>query len=373
MNHNFRFLGAAALGLASSLGLAGAAAAETPVNIVFGTYMPPDATLNANGIIPWLDAVTEASDGSITTQFVGGGAVVTSKNNLFAVKDGLVDGAFVSALYFPNELPVSNLFVNMGSGLQDPLAASAALTETFEFECPACTVEMAEWNIRSLGSWVSPPYDMLCTKEVRTLDDMKGLRVRASGHAVALSGAIGATSANFTVPELYEALQRGQVDCTFGSVGWLTSYSLGDSAKFDIDLNGGGIVNPSLIDVRADLWAEMTPQQRQILIDAAPIGVAGAVFGYIEQERATLADTDAGITVVAPDSGVVKALQDQVGLDVDKAVEAAKSKGVESAPEIAAAFLANYEKWQGILTGDETREEYAEVLAEKIYSRMSAE
>ena len=363
----------AAIGACTTLGLLGASVAQAEVNVVFGTYMPATATLSAEAVIPWLDRVEELGGGEITTQFVGGGTVVTAKNNLFAAHDGLVDGATIAALYFPNELPVSNLFINMGSSIDNPLAASAALTETFAFDCPACDAEMERWNLHSLGAFVSPPYDLLCTKEVRSLADMKNLRVRASGHAVPLAAAMGATAANFTVPELYEALQRNQVDCTFGSVGWLTSYSLGDSAKFDIDIPGGSIVNPTLIDVRADLWETLTAKQRTALIEAAPIAVAGSTFGYLAQEQATLADPLSGITVIKPDADVLDALRAQSKLDIANAIATAQAKGVTTAPEIAEKFLANYAKWKGILKGDETREQFAELLADKIYSRMPVE
>lgn len=373
MGYKSRFLRNAILGVLAPIGLAQMASAEDTLNIVFGTYLPPDDSLAEHGIIPWLNKVTETSDGNIATQFIGGGAVVNAKDNLFALKNGLVDATAVTALYFTNELPVSNLFVNMGGGMQNPLAATAALTETFAFNCPACDAEMEKWNVMSLGAWVSPPYDLLCTKEVKNMDDMKGLRVRASGHAVSLSSAIGATTTNFTTSELYEALQRGQVDCSFGSVGWMTTYSLSDSAKFDIDLNAGGVVNPTLIGVRADLWKQISPAQRKILLESAPLGIAGAVFGYIEQEEETLADAKRGITVVTPDADVVSALATQVDADVSKAVELAKSKGVDSAAEIAETFLASYEKWKGKLDGNETREEYAQILSEEIYSRMISE
>ena len=360
----FAFIGMTAM-------VAGPALAET--NIIFGNYSGPESTLNAEGIIPWLDAVKEASGGDLATQFVGGGALVKTKTGLFAIKDGLVDGLFLPALYYPAELPVSNLFVKLGAVMTDPMVSAAALSETVAFDCPACDEEFAQWNIKSLGSWVSPPYDLMCTKPVDTLEGMNGLRIRASGHAVTLAGALGATAANFTITETYEALQRNQVDCSLGNAGWLTTYSLGEAAKFVVDVNAGAVASPTVIGLRADLWSELTTEQRQLFIDKAPIAISGVVFGYSEQEAATLADEAGGYTVLTPEAAVTDALAAQAAIDAETAASKAIEAGVTSAPEIVEAFLANYKKWEGLISGDETREEYAALLAREIYDRMSAE
>lgn len=141
-----RFMKAA---VAAAIGFAGAAHAET--QIVFGNYSGPEQPLNSRGFMPFLEALTVESGGAITTTFAGGGAVVTAKTALFSLRDGLVDGAFVPTVYFPAELPVANIFVNLGAMMSDVQAAVGALNEVMLLDCPECDAEFERWNMRFLG------------------------------------------------------------------------------------------------------------------------------------------------------------------------------------------------------------------------------
>ena len=343
--------------------------AHAQVNFVFGNYSPPAATLNAKGIIPWLEEIEKRSGGAINTEFIGGGSVVTTKTGLTAMRDGLVDGAFLSTIYLPAETPVTSIFVDLGANLSNTMAASGALIETMMFDCAACLDEMKAWNVQPLGSWSTPGYDLLCTKEVKNLKDLKGLRIRASGHTVPLVDALGATPANLTMTEVYEALQRNQVECTFGSAGWLESYSLGESAKYVLDLDAGGVPSPVLIDVRRDLWEGLTEDQKKIFVDTAPIAVAGATWGYLDEESRALGLSEKGYKLVQPDNDVPEAIAVQAEKDTAAAIEKAKAKGVDDAQEIANVFLANYERWVELTKGIESRDAYAALLSKEIYSR----
>src|SRR3546814_2387778 len=79
-----------------------------------------------------------------------------------------------------------------------------------------------------LSAVSATPYHLLCTKAVKSLADLKGLKVRAASSSAALVQALGATPVNVAVTEIYEALQRGQVDCTLGPIPHLKNYALAD-------------------------------------------------------------------------------------------------------------------------------------------------
>lgn len=355
--------------IAASVAMGIGAPLTAQTSILYANYSAPTATLNAHGIIPFLELAEELSEGTLSTQFVGGGSVVTTRTTLFAMRDGLVDGVFLGSLYFPSELPVNNLFVDMGSAVDNAMATSGALAETFLFNCPECLQELSDWNVHFLGSWSTTPYDLICSRPIQTLADFQGLRIRASGHTVSITDALGAVATSLTVTEIYEALQRNQVDCSFGVPGWLESYSLGDSAKYLLDLNAGAVMNPVLLSLRRDLWEELTEQQRRALVGAAPLGMAGAVFGYIEEDAAALARTDRGYTVLEPEQVVLDAIAQQASLDVQRAVDTAVSRGVANAQEIAENFLETYARWVQLVDGVNTQDEYSQVLQREIFDR----
>lgn len=350
---------------AASLAVAAPAAAET--SFVLGQYSGPNQPLNARGMIPFLDALQERSGGEIQTSFAGGGAVVTAKTTLHALKDGLVDAAFVPTVYYPAELPVGNIMVNLGAMLSNVPAAIGAMNEVMLLDCPECDAEAAQWNMRYIGSWSLTPYDLICTKPVRTAADVQGLRIRSAGHTVPLATALGASPINVPSSEVYEVMERGQVDCAFSPPNWLDANSLGEVAKFVTDVNAGAVPNPHFLMMREDLWQDLTADQQALIMELSPMASAGGYFGTLETDETALAAE--GIETIAPDETLVAAMEAAAKEALPTAVASAKEKGVENAQEIAERFLAAYEKWKGLVEGVDSEEAYAELLRKEIFAK----
>jgi len=346
--------------------------AHADVNYMYGDSGAPSEPRPAKATIPWLEAIKEKSGGDIQTQFFGGGAVVTAKNSLMAMRDGLIDGAFVSSIYFPAETPVMSLFVNLGSVLVDPVVSAAAITEMTVLDCADCKADLEKWNVFTFGAWVLPSYNLVCKKPLTTLDEMKGLRVRASGHTVTMANALGMVPVNVTYTEVYEALQRNQVDCTFGSSVWLESLSIGDVAKNVINVQAGGVPAPSTYNIRKDLWESLTPAQRQIFIDTAPQVIAAGAFSYLEEEARILNEPGKGYQFLEPDQAVRAAMKAQAEKDGLAAVEKAKKAGVANAQAIYEMLLEKYAKWAKIRESVSTPAELVPHLKREIFDHMAA-
>lgn len=354
---------------AALMGLATAASAETPM--VFGQYSGPNQPLNARGIIPFLEAVESETNGAIETTFAGGGAVVTAKTTLFNLRDGLVDGAFVPTVYYPAELPVSNVFVNLGAMLSDVPAAIGAINEVILLDCPECEEEYASLNMHFVGAWSLTPYDLMCAEPVRTLDDIKGIRIRAAGHTVPLTTALEASPINVPSSEIYEVLERGQVDCVFGPPNWLRANSLGEIAKYTTDVNAGTIPNPSTFMLRADFWDALSAEQQAAIMRQAPLGIAGAYFGTLETDLSALNEEGAGYELITPDASLQSAMEAAAAMAFEAAVAKGEEQGVENARAIAERTLAAYQRWQGLVEGVETEEAFARLLQEEVFSKQA--
>lgn len=82
------------------------------------------------------------------------------------------------------------------------------------------------FNAEVLAIAPYPPQVVFCNHEIATLDDMIGLKVRASGRMTAkLLEALGAEGVNVSFSEVPGALQNGVVDCAVTGAG--SGYSAG--------------------------------------------------------------------------------------------------------------------------------------------------
>lgn len=362
-------LGLAGPAFAAVLAL-GSVQAQAGTTYVYGDFASPSEPRTEGSLKPWLKELTEKSNGDIKTEYLGGGAVVTVRNGMQALDDGLVDGAFVATIYLPSESPVNSLFINTGAQLTDTLASTGALTETLLLGCPECRGEMEKSNVKTLGSWAMPSYSLLCKQPIQSLADAKGLRIRASGHMVTLAQAIGATPVNLTISDVFEALQRNQVDCSFGSIVWMDSLSLGDVIKNVVRANAGSVATPSMFNIRKDMWDSLSKEDKAVFLDTVPHAVAMNAFAYIDADERVMKE---GYTDITPDADLLKAIRDQADADIPGAVKVAQDAGVADAQQIVDTFMVTYKKWEDLTRDIETPEAFEDLLRKEIYSKLPAD
>lgn len=354
------------LGLVACLAAGAGAAQETPMSFGYAEAANSDTVKDL--IQPWLDGVEKYSDGTIGTEFLGGGSVVTFQTAIQSLEGGLVDATMVATLYFRKELPINTLLVDYGAAFNDRYAALAALTEMVLEQCPECSAEAEQVGARVVFPWVSEPYNLICREPVNSLEDMKGKRVRATGLMALVVEEMGATPSNITIAELYESLQRGVVDCALASTYWLDTLSLKEVTKQIIDVDTIINISPTFISVGGDFLEGLTDDQKAALSLAVPEALANSIFTDVQHRNDVISENAATITLTpAPDWATV-AMERAAEKMRAEAIEIAKNSGVENAEEITARFGALYEKWQAEFAGKEiNQEQLAQFLAERFY------
>lgn len=366
-----------ASGLAALVAAAGliASQANAATEIIYGSYNAPSATLTKDGAVPWFEEAKRLSNGSLTFNYIGGGALVGTKTAVTGIRDGIVDAAMIVDLYYPNELPVSYTMAALGALLKDSRVAAAAVTEVHMTNCPECVEELARYNIKFLGGYSTAAYNLLCRSPARSLDELKGKKIRAPGAIGRMATAIGAVPVNVTISETYEALQRGQLDCTFGAAGWLDTYSFGDVAKHVTLIGTGGAFGGPMLNISLDKWKELTKEQRQALVDAAAVGVAGASFGYENDDDTALSKAqEKGYQVAQPSEDLVAAIEAYREADVQVVIKQSTERGVKNAADIVDRFRKASDKWTAIVAevGDD-KDAFVEALRREIYSKVKVD
>ena len=136
--------------------------------------------------------------------------------------DGVYDVAMTVADYAVADAPELE-------GLDVPLVALTADEARAMVDAARPMVEdiyNARFNSHVLAIAPYPPQVVFCNADVAGLDDLKGLKVRASGRMTAkFLEALGAEGVNVAFSEVPGALQKGVVDCAVTGAG--SGYSAG--------------------------------------------------------------------------------------------------------------------------------------------------
>ena len=154
--------------------------------------------------------INSASQGQINIKVFGAGELVPAYESFDAVRNGVADMCHDSPYYWISKHPATVFFSTLPSGLSSSEQTSWLLygggqelwKELYNkfgliaFPCGNAGLQMFGWF----------------KKEINSLDDLKGLKVRMSGiHAEVLSR-IGAITVNIPGGEIMTSLQTGVVD-----------------------------------------------------------------------------------------------------------------------------------------------------------------
>ena len=163
--------------------------------------------------------------------------------------------------------------------------AQERVHETFH-KHPYIVKELAGWNATMFTSNLLPQYEFMGKgKPPKTLDDWKGMRVRAIGGIGDAMKRLGAVPTSMDSTEVYTALERGVVDAVSLPATYAhASFKLFEISKwFTENLSPGTQACPTGINL--DAWNALPEQYKQLVQEAKPLAYAILKKAYREADE----------------------------------------------------------------------------------------
>lgn len=159
---------------------------------------------------PLKKELEEKSKGRIKVAIHPGGALAAAPAHYENVVAGAFDIGWTLQGYTPGRFPLSGI-VELPFLWSSAQEATRVFWQMFE-ELPALQNEYRD--VKVLATWTHDLGQLYTTaKPVRTLEDMRGLKIRAPGPVqVSMLRALGAVPVTMPAGEIYDALERGVVD-----------------------------------------------------------------------------------------------------------------------------------------------------------------
>ncbi len=371
-----RFQSPAVAGLSVALpmlALPGLAVAET--DVLYGSFAPATSAFSTGYLEPWIEEITEATDGSVRFNYVPGGGVVDMRTAVSGIRDGVVDGAFYVTVSYASDLPVLFMLSELiGLGASNA-ARIGAFNEFVVEDCPECQAELDDWNQQFLGGYSLGEYYLFCTSPVATAEDFDGLRIRSIPPYSRLLGAVGdVVPVTVGITESYEALQRGQVDCHAGPASTYVTYSFIDVADYVVELSSGASFGGTVFALSQDKWDEFSSEEKRAILRATADASAHGAIAYAQEDAAALeAAREQGSTVASVDDAVKAVFASWIEANTTGAAERAAERGVDDAQAIVDRFLPYVEKWNALVPVDEDEAAIADVFWNEIYADYPSE
>ena len=359
------------------VGLVLAASAALPVraaDLVYGSWLPAREYMNAKVMPGLFDQIEKETNGQIKWRIIPGGQVADGKGTFNAVQNNVMQAGIGIASYLPSALPSVYVIYSSVIPGEDVVAASGAALETMTLHCPSCIEESKKMNSVLLAGWVAAPYQLLCREPVRTVDQIKGKRIRATGGTGEELKTAGAVVVAGSLVEAVSLLQRGGLDCVLGNTDWLRTIGYADFTKNVTD-HSFGMVGPAVgFLLNRATWNGFTPDQKKVHVRAAARQTAETAIGsFIVGNEASLAwaKKNKGVKVVKGDKSLDRLTESYVKSQRAHIVAQGKELGVGDPGAIYDAYVKAYERWKPLSKqiGRDPKK-FEEAIMREIYSKV---
>lgn len=111
-------------------------------------------------------------------------------------------------------------------------------------------------------------------KEIRTLEDIKGVKIRVGGGGVLMAKRLGAIPVAMSATKAHESLQRGTTDAAFFPYESINGFKLAKLVKFHLEIPGGLYTTSFYIAMSGKRWDSLPASAKAALNKAG--GAAGS-------------------------------------------------------------------------------------------------
>jgi len=250
-----------------------AASAKT-ITLSFSQQNPEKAWGSVNAMQPWIKNVEKAAKGTIKIKGYYSQTLNKGPDTWKSVRDGIADIGWCFHAYWPGMTSLSDVISLPSLPFTTSEEASAALWKLYE-KYPTMREQYKDNHILLL--YTTDPYFLITTKkQVKTLEDIKGLKIRMmGGPSTEMMKALGGVPVSVPMPENYMALQKGVTDGMGAPWEATNSFRLYEVVKYYTTGTNFPVVYFS-IAVNKATWNKLPKVAQDALTNAS--GLEGAKF-----------------------------------------------------------------------------------------------
>lgn len=305
---------------------------------------PKESSLT-KGFDAYLDEIEKQSNGRIKFERYYSESLVKVADTLEAVGTGIADIALLIPGYTPAKNPLATI-ESLPALWENQWPGTMAYRTLFE-KYPQLGEEFEKNNVKVVGHANMPSYYIISNKEaVNSFDDLKGLKMIASGNMGVLADAMGATPVGVVITESYEAMEKGTVDGAFLGLTSSSTYGMHELAKsvWKLPIGSSGLV----YGMNLNTYNELSDDLKEIIDNAALKNISD--FHKIYQEEGETASLkkyeEAGVEIIEPTQKDIEDLQKLAKNTIWKKWIDEESKMDYPAEEILDTFLEDIKKYE---------------------------
>ncbi|WP_147819239.1 TRAP transporter substrate-binding protein [Salidesulfovibrio onnuriiensis] len=236
------------------------AMAET-VTLRYSNFFPP-THVQSKLAEEWCREVVKRTNGEVQIEYYPGGTLTKAQQCFDGVEQGMSDIGLSALAYSRGRFPVMAA-VDLPLGYKSGAAATAVANAVYEKFRPK-----AFRNVQVMYFHAHGPGILHTAKvPVKRLSDIKGLKLRATGNSGKLVQALGGTPVGMSMPDSYQAIQKGVVNGGMYPVETNKGWKMAEVVDYMTETYPVAYTTTFFVVMNRDKWNELSDENRRVITE----------------------------------------------------------------------------------------------------------
>lgn len=248
------------------------------IKLSYSVFFPP-THVQCIAATNWAHEIQQRTGGRVQITVYPAGSLTKADQCYEGVIKGISDLGMSCFAYTRGRFPLLE-------GLDLPLGYPDGATATRLANTIIQKYQPAELNdVKMLYVHAHGPGILASKKPVHSLDELKGMKVRATGLSAKIVEALGATPVAMSQPETYEALAKGVVEATLCPIETLKGWKQGETIEYVVDATAIGYTTAMFVVMNKNKWAALPADVQQVFTEVSQEWIAkhGAAWDEADQ------------------------------------------------------------------------------------------
>ncbi|MFP4476916.1 MAG: TRAP transporter substrate-binding protein [Desulfatibacillaceae bacterium] len=264
-----------------ALTLLGGAAhgADAKVTLSYSIFFPPTHA-QAKTAMGWAKEIERRTNGEVVIETHAGGTLTKAPEVYQGVVDGISDIGNSCFAYTRGRFPVMEA-VDLPMGYPNGMVASKVADSFAKQVMPKELRDVKVLYVHAHG-----PGLLHTQKPVRELEDIKGMKIRATGLSAKVVEALGGVPVAMAQPKTYENLKRGVVEGTLGPIEVLKGWKQGEVVDYTTECHDIGYTTAMFIVMNKAKWDALSDKNKEIFekVSAEWVEIHGRAWDEADRE-----------------------------------------------------------------------------------------
>jgi len=254
---------------------------DKAIELSYSVFFPP-THIQCQTAQAWAEEIGKRTDGKVKITLYPAGTLTKAPQCYEGVVNGVSDIGMSCFAYTRGRFPLLE-GLDLPLGYPNGTVATRVATEMVQKHQPAEVADVHVLYVHAHG-----PGILASRKPVRKLEDLAGLKVRATGLSSKIVQSLGGTPLAMSQSETYEALQKGVVEATFCPIETLKGWKQGEVINHVTETSVIGYTTSMFVVMNKKAWDDLGADLQKVFTDVSAEWVAkhGQAWDQADQEGA---------------------------------------------------------------------------------------